>query len=225
MDVSEIAEQQNYSEIINSLHHQIDIAETVGLSPRVLKFFHSIPIVVDEAACTDGVKNDNSPIFAVACYTAARPIKLQDNSSTHGSYWDNEKSEWINSDPVALAEDTHLGILMVRTRVLNPQSPVLLHEMLHAYHADMMPEGFKNRVIQQFYEEAKSKNLYPVDAYLMSNQKEFFAVTASVFLYGKDDKEPFTRSKIKEKQPDYYKYLSWLFEINPEQGTPVASAN
>jgi hypothetical protein len=222
LDVSQIAGQQNYSELTNSLHHQIDIAETVGLSPRVLKFFHKIPIVVDEAACTNGMKEDKSPIFASACYVAATPNNLR-HKSTGGSLWDNKKSEWVNPDPVALAEDTHLGVIMARTRTMNPQLPVLLHEMLHAYHADMMADGFNNRTIKHFYDNAKG--LYPANAYLMTNEREFFAVTASVFLYGKDDKEPFTRSKIKDKQPDYYKFLGWLFEINPDQGTPVASAD
>jgi hypothetical protein len=224
LDLSQIAGQQNYSEIINSLHRQLDIVESVGLSPRVLNFFHTIPIVIDEAACSDGMKEDKSPVFAAACYGPAEPVSLQ-NRSTHGSYWDSEKAEWVNSDPIALAEDTHLGVVMVRNRYLNPQSPVLLHEMLHAYHTNLMAGGFDNQVIKSFYDDAKGKNLYPADAYLMTNHKEFFAVTASIFLYGKDDKEPFMRSKIKEKQPEYYKYLTWLFEVNPEHGTPIASAD
>jgi hypothetical protein len=48
-------------------------------------------------------------------------------------------------------------------------------------------------------------------------------VTASIFLYGKDAvHEPFTRSKLKEKQPDYFKYLVGLFGFDPD-GAPVAS--
>ena len=65
------------------------------------------------------------------------------------------------------------------------------------------------------------------EAYLMTNQMEFFAVTASVFLYGKDSIEPFTRSKLKENQPDYFQYLVSLFEVDPDRApsaSPVASA-
>jgi hypothetical protein len=53
-------------------------------------------------------------------------------------------------------------------------------------------------------------------------------VTASVFLYGKDGKEPFARANLKQKQPDYFKYLVWLFGFDPDRGpnaSPVASAD
>jgi hypothetical protein len=59
----------------------------------------------------------------------------------------------------------------------------------------------------------------------MTNEKEFFAVTASVFVFGRDG--ALTRANIKEKQPDYYKYLVWLFEFDPDctSSVPLASAN
>jgi hypothetical protein len=108
------------------------------------------------------------------------------------------------------------------------QKPIVLHELLHAFHNKMMPKGFNNTALLHHYNFAKGGNLYPDDAYLMTNEREFFAVTASVFLYGKDDKEPFTRAKLKEKQPDYFNYLVWLFGFNPDHApstTPVASAD
>ena len=55
---------------------------------------------------------------------------------------------------------------------------------------------------------------------MLTNQKEFFAVTASVFLYGEDVK--LTRAYIKEKQPDYYGYLVWLFGFDPDP-TPASA--
>lgn len=59
----------------------------------------------------------------------------------------------------------------------------------------------------------------------MSNEREFFAVTGSVFLYGEDG--PITRSTIKNADSDYYQYLVWLFGFDPEQKqrTPVAAIN
>jgi hypothetical protein len=124
------------------------------------------------------------------------------------------------------------GVVLVRSIMLGvssrqAQEPVILHELLHAYHAKIMPQGVENPAVLFHYNFAKSEKLYPDDAYLMTNEKEFFAVTASVFLYGKDGKEPFTRSKFKEKQPDYYQYLVWLFGFDPDapSATPVASAD
>jgi hypothetical protein len=57
------------------------------------------------------------------------------------------------------------------------------------------------------------------------NHKEFFAVTASIFLSGKDSThEPNTRANLKEKMPDYYKYLVGLFGFDPDPTLPAAPA-
>jgi hypothetical protein len=66
------------------------------------------------------------------------------------------------------------------------------------------------------------------DAYVLKNNREFFAVTASILLVGNDaTHEPNTRAQLKEKQPDYYKYLVGVFGFDPEAPavSPVASAN
>jgi hypothetical protein len=248
LDLSPIAGRKDYAQIVNSLHRQIDIVTTVGLSPRILKFFRSIPIVVDETACLGHVEegaepNKKSPTRPGACFSKNMPTRLQDNSH-HGTFWDSKKSEWVNADPLAFAEDMRLGLIAVRPRVL-PEVPLLLHELLHAYHADVMERGFNNKVIAYYFDQAKSKSkdkddeaskddeakskddLYVKGAYLLTNDREFFAVTASVFLFGKDGQEPFTREKIKKTQPEYYQWLVWLFGFDPGKPTlaPVASAN
>jgi hypothetical protein len=88
-----------------------------------------------------------------------------------------------------------------------------------------VPRGFKNAGILLHYNRAKDGQLYPAEAYLTTNEREFFAVTASVFLYGNDG--PITRPTLKEKQPDYYKYLVYVFGFDPDRApsaSPVASA-
>jgi hypothetical protein len=117
---------------------------------------------------------------------------------------------------------------MIRPSTLagrNLERPVLLHELLHAYHDHFMPGGFGNPVALFWFKQTTDKQLYAANEYLMTNEKEFFAVTASVFLFGRDG--PINRAKIKEVQPDYYKYLVWLFGFDPDRGlsaSPVASA-
>lgn len=96
----------------------------------------------------------------------------------------------------------------------------MLHELLHAYHANMLPDGFNNAVVVSQYKAGKG--IYPSDGYPMANGREFFAVTASVFLYGKETIEPFTRAKIREKQPEYYNYLVWVFGSDPDRKPGVA---
>jgi hypothetical protein len=220
LDTSKFAERQDFVAISEALRHQIDIVENVGLSPRVLDFLHSVPIVADELSCLE--KEFSAP----ACYGPAA-TEHSKPASRELTFWDSKKSQWANTDPVYLASDAKGGIVMVRPILkFDQQNPVILHEFLHAFHNRLMPQGFQNPGILVHYNLAKNKKLYPGDAYLMTDQKEFFAVTASVFLYGKDDEEPFTRERLKEMQPDFYKYLVGLFEFDPDRAAatvPVAS--
>ena len=102
-----------------------------------------------------------------------------------------------------------------RTRVLKPTLSTK-----SSYHAHMLPNGVNNAVVLSQYKIGKG--IYPSDAYVVANEREFFAVTASVFLYGKETMEPFTRAKIREKQPEYYNYLVWMFGFDPDQKAGVA---
>jgi hypothetical protein len=56
-DLSEIAGQQDFAAMADALRHQLDIVENVRLSPRVLNFFHTVPIVVDKEACLGSPKD------------------------------------------------------------------------------------------------------------------------------------------------------------------------
>jgi hypothetical protein len=222
-DISETGDGQDVLAITGKLRNQLDLVESVGLTPRVLKFFRKVPILVDEAACLEA---PDPKAMRAACYGPSAPLRFHSNRGA--TVLDNEKGEWINSDAIDLAEDTKSGLVMVRPITLTSRDgdrPILLHEFLHAYHAKMLPEGFKNPTVLLHYNAAKA--IYPSDAYLVTNEREFFAVTASVFLYGKEAIEPFTRSKIREKQPQYYNYLIWLFGFDPDKRgiAPLASAN
>lgn len=217
-DLSQDAERKDSAAIVDNLKRQIDMVENSGLSPRILQFFHSIPIVASETDCLGlGV--------AWACYGLIVPDRER-----HGTFnvtiWDPDKGQWTNPDPVELAADSGLGVIMVRPYMMTyAQDPVLLHEFLHTFHARLLPMGFDNIGIKAFYAQAKAKNLLPKKAYALTNHKEFFAVTASIFLAGKDAAhEPFTRAALKEKMPDYYKYLVGMFGFDPERpnGIPVA---
>lgn len=233
IDLSETEGRQDFAVKTDVLRQQLDIAESVGLSPHVLAFFHTIPFVVDELACAN---SDDPKSMPSACYSQ-QPVNLK-RRSVEPTVWDSKTHQWTNENPVNLAEDTKRGVVMVHPNMLvagNSQTPILLHELLHAYHNVVIPEGFKNPTILAYYQDAKG--VYPASAYVMKNEKEFFAVTGSVFLYGKTNvwqftgeagKEPFTRSMFKQKQPDYYRYLVWLFGYDPDtapSATPVASVD
>lgn len=230
-DLSAIADRNDFPELADALRHQIDIVESSGLSSRVLQFFQTIPIVIDEFACvgnmTASTSGEPKPRMDAACYSRHVPENLQDKHLS-ASVWDSEKGWPTNIDPVTRAQIAHTGVVMFRPTTLagrDRERPALLHELLHAYHDHILPNGFASPAALSWFKQTADKQLYPADQYLMTNEKEFFAVTASVFLFGRDG--AFARANIKEKQPDYYKYLVWLFGFDPDRtsGVPVASAN
>lgn len=98
----------------------------------------------------------------------------------------------------------------LRVKALAPDKPIILHELLHAYHDRMIPEGFDNPDIKKFFEIGRQ--VWPADSYMMSNGHEFFAVTASVYLFGDIDRPPYSRSQLRENQPRYYQWLATLFD-------------
>jgi hypothetical protein len=219
-DLSENADRKDSDALLANLKHQLDIVDKAGFSPRVLKFFHTVPILSSETNCLE--------IGAGwACYGLDVP-----NRQRHGTFnlttWDHDRRQWVNPDPVELAVDSGLGVIVVRPYMSTyNDEPVLLHEFLHVYHSRLMPQGYDNLGVKAFYAQAKSKNLFPKESYTIFNHKEFFAVTGSIFLAGKDTvHEPFTRAALKEKMPDYYKYLVGVFGFDPEKPNepPVASA-
>lgn len=69
--------------------------------------------------------------------------------------------------------------------------------MLHAYHRQKITGGFQNAQIKAFYEEAKSKYPNFRDEYFLSNHREFFAVTASIYFFGDIPRPPSRRSVIR----------------------------
>jgi hypothetical protein len=230
VDLSAVADRKDFSELADGFRHQIDIVENSGVSSRVLQFFHTIPIVIDDFACVGNMlvpaSGEQKPIKADACY--ARQVSGATRERFGVSVWESEKGWLVNFDPLTRAITERTGTVMVRPSTLvdrNRERPVLLHELLHAYHDHVLPDGFSNQAALSWFKEATEKHLYSADQYLMTNEREFFAVTTSVFLFGRDGSVD--RAQIKQAQPDYYRYLAWLFEFDPDRASsvPVASAN
>lgn len=99
----------------------------------------------------------------------------------------------------------------LRMALLEPNKPILLHELMHAWHDQQLPNGFENADIRRFYERGQSAG-WPAESYMMSNHHEFFATTASVYLYGDIPRPPESRKQLRAKQPQYYQWLADLFD-------------
>jgi hypothetical protein len=104
------------------------------------------------------------------------------------------------------------GGIEIDTR-LPPQQPIVLHELLHAYHAFVLPQGARNPDVLEFYNQARNGGVYPAGSYVLRNPMEFFAVTASLYLSGHVDRPPGNREALRAAQPRYYGWLAQLFGV------------
>ncbi|MDB6107050.1 MAG: hypothetical protein JWO52_7049 [Gammaproteobacteria bacterium] len=93
---------------------------------------------------------------------------------------------------------------------LDPRKPVLLHEYLHALHDQRF--GFDDPEILQFYNAAVASARWTRDAYMLSSHREFFAVTASAYVFGQIERPPFSRDRLKRAQPEYCAWLTAQLE-------------
>lgn len=99
--------------------------------------------------------------------------------------------------------------LTLNDAVSPPENPVLLHELLHGYQAQRLAGARNNPHLVAGFEQAKASGDWPAQAYMLSNINEFFAMTASVALWGRAARPPGTRERLQATMPEYY---AWLVE-------------
>jgi hypothetical protein len=104
------------------------------------------------------------------------------------------------------------GVLSLRDEAIPEERPVLLHELLHIYHAQKMPQGHRNPMILAFYNQAKTAGYAP-NSYMLSNPVECFATVVSTVLAGKAERPPFTRERVKQLQPDFHDWIVFEFGL------------
>ena len=163
---------------------RIDLS-SAGSSPNVASDVAAVEHQID---IVDGVRLSLSDLKMFRRY----PIRIHDGLGGPGHYSGGSTVTIGN----LLASDSR---------------PVLLHEYMHVLHFNRLPGGHGNPTIRHFYEEAVASNLYQPGAYMLTNPGEFFAVTASCYLYGTVAREPYNRDTIRARQPGYYAYLEQLF--------------
>jgi hypothetical protein len=107
---------------------------------------------------------------------------------------------------------------VVTVRNIREQPWVILHELAHAYHDQVL--GFEEPRITEAYEKYKKsghgdKTLRcdgrRVRHYALTDHKEFFAeMTESYF--GVNDFFPFNRAELKESEPEIYELMRQVWE-------------
>ena len=96
---------------------------------------------------------------------------------------------------------------------------VILHELAHAYHDQVLSNGFDNEEVLGAYNEAKEKGIYEkvllytgrtVNHYGLTNQMEYFAECTEAYL-GMNDFYPFVRAELNEHDPRMYQLLKKIW--------------
>ncbi len=131
----------------------------------------------------------------IAAFFAAQPITVDLQTGTHTRAGMN-------------------GVFFER-RPVPADNPVLLHELLHRYHALRLQGGRANTDVLRFFEQVRASGRYPVRAYMFTNPVEFFAMCASVVLHGRAARPPATRASVKANAPDLF---GWILEEFGLQG-------
>jgi len=102
-------------------------------------------------------------------------------------------------------------------RNINEQPWVILHELTHAYHDQVL--GFDEPRIAAAYEQFKASGhgdatlLYDgqrVRHYALTDPKEFFAEMTEAY-FGSNDFSPFNRAELKESEPRLYELLEEIW--------------
>ncbi len=98
------------------------------------------------------------------------------------------------------------GIFFERSAVPK-DNPVLLHELIHRWQLERMPGGQANADVHRFYDAARRDEQFRADSYMMTNAFEFFAMAASVVLYGRAERPPYDRANVQRRAPELYRFI------------------
>jgi hypothetical protein len=99
-----------------------------------------------------------------------------------------------------------------------------LHELAHAYHDRVIPDGFDNQEIQEAFQRAKAGKSYDKverwfgngrtntfeRAYAMTSPQEYFAESSEAY-FSRNDFFPFTRDQLKQHDPEMEQLLGRLW--------------
>jgi hypothetical protein len=128
-------------------------------------------------------------------------------------------------DPV-MAKGVEFTNIRIFERETDRMPNFALHELAHAYHNLVLPQGAGNPEIIAAYERARAGGKYDrVEhwhgsgrsntfdrAYAMNNPQEFFAENTEAF-FSRNDFFPFTRAELKQHDPETLALLEKLWGV------------
>ena len=148
-------------------------------------------------------------------------IVLDLNCGKLGAMQYHPDAGWLkaNGYSPSLAKCVHLpqAADLPTRRNINEQPWVILHELAHAYHDQVL--GFDDPRIMEAYERYKKSghgekallyNGQKVKHYGLTDQKEFFAEMTESF-FGVNDFFPFNRAELQEAEPELFALLTRIW--------------
>ena len=130
--------------------------------------------------------------------------------------------EWLKNKGYdeTLVHCVHLPVAgrLVAKRQITTQPWVILHELAHAYHHQVL--GFDNKEIIEAYEKFKASGHGEdclhysgkrVEHYGLTNHKEFFAEMTEAY-FGTNDFYPFNHGELKEAEPEIYELIEKIWK-------------
>lgn len=155
-----------------------------------------------------GVRGLGADILAPlrAQITMVRALRISDDAKAF------LKGVPVRIDPT-LKQSGYADASGVRLRniAFPADNPVLLHEFMHVYHGRKLPDGFANATVRTAFQTARASGDWPANAYMLSNPREFFAMTASVALHGRAARPPGARARLVARMPDYVSWIDGTF--------------
>ena len=118
----------------------------------------------------------------------------------------------LTGNPGSFAVRNGSGAVYVRPIVFTNDKPIVLHELLHAYHFGSL--GLGRPEIRQEFERVQNANPFPARfraAHFLENPKEFFAVTATLYLFGDIQQPPFSCAALAKLDAGYRAFLGAQF--------------
>jgi hypothetical protein len=110
------------------------------------------------------------------------------------------------------AEINGAWVVRARPGQWPPDRAILLHELLHAYHREVL--GQPTPPVGRALAEAIREGTYPPgykDAYFLSNGREYFAVVGEIYIAGPSFRPPYNCGIVQKAQPSFISYLATLF--------------
>jgi hypothetical protein len=102
------------------------------------------------------------------------------------------------------------GVVEVHARQLDARKPTLLRALLCAEYGRL--DRGQAADVARFRQAILARRAWPKSAEMLQDDRDFFADTATAYLYGAITREPYNRANLKKTQSDYYDWLARLFD-------------